>query len=123
MCLKRVIKMKLSYYAVFEYDNDDICISFPDLPPALTCADNETDGKKYAKEAMDLALDGMCTDEAPSPSSAAQITLNENQKLFLITTELEVKNGKFFGPDVIEFNDNNPFDWDSFVNMQGTPSN
>lgn len=83
--------MKLSYYAVFEYDNDDICISFPDLPPALTCADNETDGKKYAKEAMDLALDGMCADEAPSPSSAAQITLNENQKLFLITTELEVK--------------------------------
>ena len=103
--------MKLSYYAVFEYDNDDICISFPDLPPALTCADNETDGKKYAKEAMDLALDGMCTDKLPFPSSAEQIILNEKQKLFLITAELDVKGGKLISREAVEIN-NDAFDWD-----------
>lgn len=48
--------MKPSYYAVFQYDSDGICISFPDVPPALTCADNEPDGMKYAKEALEQRM-------------------------------------------------------------------
>ena len=85
--------MKISYYAVFQYDIDGICISFPDVPPALTCADNEAEGMKYAKEALELTLHGMLADK---------IILNGNQKLFLITVELEVKNGKFFSQNVTE---------------------
>lgn len=65
--------MKLSYYAVFQYDSDGICILFPDVPPALTCADNEPDGMKYAEEALELALHGLPVDEVPQASSAGQI--------------------------------------------------
>lgn len=94
--------MKISYYAVFQYDIDGICISFPDVPPALTSADNEAEGMKYAKEALELTLHGMLADKVPFPSTADQIFLNGNQKLFLITVELEVKNGKFFSQNVTE---------------------
>ena len=94
--------MKLSYYAVFQYDSDGICISFPDVPPALTCADNETDGVRYAEEVLELALHGMPIDEAPKASSANQIAVNDNQKLFLITAQLEERNGKLFSKDVTE---------------------
>lgn len=94
--------MKLSYYAVFQYDSDGICISFPDVPPALTCADNEADGMKYAEEALELALHGMPVDEVPQALSAGQIAVSENQKLFLITAQLEERNGKLFGKNVVE---------------------
>lgn len=94
--------MKLSYYAVFQYDSDGICISFPDVPPALTCADNEPDGMKYAEEALELALHGLPVDEVPQASSAEQIAVSENQKLFLITAQLEERNGKLFGKDVVD---------------------
>lgn len=73
--------MKFSYYAVFQYDSDGICISFPDVPPALTCADNEPDGVKYAEEALELALHGMPVHEVPQASSAGQIAVSENQKV------------------------------------------
>ena len=46
--------MKISYYAVFQYDIDGISISFPDIPSALTCADNYEDGKRFAEEALVL---------------------------------------------------------------------
>lgn len=95
--------MKISYYAVFQYDSDGICISFPDVPPALTCADNETDGVRYAREVLELALHGMSIDEIPQPSAANQIAITENQKLFGITVELTVKNGKLFGKNIIDF--------------------
>lgn len=95
--------MKISYYAIFQYDHDGICISFPDIPPALTCADNESEGVKYAKEALELSLHGMLVEEAPFPSSADQIIIFENQKLFLIAAELEVKNGTLFSQNVTEF--------------------
>ena len=94
--------MKFSYYAVFQYDSDGICISFPDMPPALTCADNEPDGMKYAEEALELALHGLPVDEVPQASSAEQIAVSENQKLFLITAQLEERNGKLFGKDVVD---------------------
>ena len=99
--------MKFSYYAVFQYDIDGICISFPDLSPALTCADNEEEGMKQAKEALDLTLHGVWADKVPFPSFADQIFLNENQKLFLITVELEVKDGKLFSRNVTELNNDN----------------
>ena len=95
--------MKISYYAVFFFFCDGICISFSAVPPALTCADNETDGVRYAKEVLELALHGMSIDEIPQPSAANQIAITENQKLFGITVELTVKTGKLFGKNIIDF--------------------
>lgn len=94
--------MVFSYYAVFQYDVDGICVSFPDIPSALTCAGTEAEGVKFAKEALELALHGTLAEEVPFPSSAGQIPLNENQKIFLITVELAVKRGKLSSQNVME---------------------
>ena len=51
---------------------------------------------------LELALHGMPIDEAPKASSANQIAVNDNQKLFLITAQLEERNGKLFSKDVTE---------------------
>lgn len=94
--------MKFSYYAILQYDVDGICISFPDVPSALTCADNKADGIQYATEALELALHGMLVDKVPVPSSANEIVLNPKQELILITVELEANCGKLFSQNVIE---------------------
>ena len=92
--------MKLSYYAAFQYDPDGIEISFPDISVALTCADNEDEGLVYAEEALSLALDGMFLERVPQKTSFNQIILKDNQKAFLITTELKVRNNILYSPSV-----------------------
>lgn len=94
--------MKLSYYAVFQYDVDGICISFPDVPSALTCANDEEAGLRLASEALVLALHDVSIEEIPVPSLESQIILNQNQKMFRITMEMGIKNGKLFSRTVKE---------------------
>ena len=95
--------MKFSFYAIFQYDSDGICVSFPDIPSALTCASNEIAGIAYAKEALELAFHKTLVHDLPAPSSAQQILLKENQKLFLITIEMEEKEGRLLGRNVKDF--------------------
>lgn len=47
-------------------------------------------------------MHGMPVDEVPQASSAGQIAVSENQKLFLIAAQLEERNGKLFGKNVVE---------------------
>ena len=77
--------MKISYYSVFQYDDDGICISFPDLPGCLSCAWSDDEAKRMAKEALELYIDDIPLYSLPTPSSAEQIILEDNQKIFLIT--------------------------------------
>lgn len=93
-------KMKLSYYSVFQYDNDKIHISFPDIPSALTCANNEQEGLKYAEEVLELTLHGKFADWLPLHSTPKNIKLNKNQKLFLITVEMGIKKGKLYSKNI-----------------------
>lgn len=95
--------MKVSYYSVFQYDIDGISISFPDIPSALTCADNDEDGKKFAEEALVLALHGLPISQLPTPTSADSIKTKTGQKSFLITAEFEIANGKLVSQSVREF--------------------
>lgn len=95
--------MKVSYYSVFQYDIDGISISFPDIPSALTCADNDEGGKRFAKEALVLALHGLPISELPTPTPADSIKMKEGQKSFLITAEFEIADGKLFSQSVREF--------------------
>ncbi|MCL2048041.1 MAG: type II toxin-antitoxin system HicB family antitoxin [Defluviitaleaceae bacterium] len=78
--------MGISYYSIFQYDNDGICISFPDLPECLSCAWSDEDAKKMAQEALELYIEDTPYERLPKPSCSSQIILKESQKLILITT-------------------------------------
>jgi predicted RNase H-like HicB family nuclease len=81
-------KDRYSYVAVFTYDEDGICIDFPDLPGCCPCADaGDTDmALKNAKEAMGLHIWGLEQDgeELPAPTPVTALTLNPNQMPVLI---------------------------------------
>ena len=83
-----MLKDYYSYVAVFSYDDDGICIDFPDLPGCCPCADKDNTemALKNAKEALGLHIWGMEQDgEAlPVPSSLADIELGEKQIPVLI---------------------------------------
>lgn len=76
------------YPAVFDYAEDGISISFPDLPGCLPCADNVEEAVKNAKEAMMLHLFGMEEDneEIPEPTPISEIAPEKNQAIILIDT-------------------------------------
>jgi predicted RNase H-like HicB family nuclease len=81
-------KDRYSYVAVFTYDEDGICIDFPDLPGCCPCADaGDTDmALKNAKEAMGLHIWGLEQDgeELPAPTPVTALALNPNQMPVLI---------------------------------------
>lgn len=85
--------MKKDYYiypAIFEYDNNGISISFPDLPGCISCASNDEDALFMAKDALGLFIasseeDG---DELPSPTPLNNIKLKDNQKPLLVEVNM-----------------------------------
>lgn len=76
------MKNEYSFISVFEYAEDGINISFPDLPGCLSCADvNDTEAAlKNAKEALGLYLFDMEQDgeQIPVPSTVTEIKLEKN---------------------------------------------
>lgn len=83
-----MLKDRYAYVAVFSYDEDGICIEFPDLPGCYPCADaGDTDmALKNAREAMGLHIWGMEQEdeELPTPTPITDITLAPNQVPVLI---------------------------------------
>lgn len=83
-----MLKDRYSYVAVFSYDDDGICIDFPDLPGCCPCADkNDTEmALKNAKEALGLHIWGMEQDqkELPAPTSITALQLESKQIPVLI---------------------------------------
>lgn len=92
--------MLFSYYAVFQYDSDGICISFPDIPYCLSCADSDDEAVKMAAEALELALDSMPLGQIPCPCTKDAIALLDNQKAKKIEVELEIINGRLHSSKV-----------------------
>lgn len=82
------MKNDYAFIAIFEYAEDGINISFPDLEGCFSCAEaNDTDAAlKYAKEALGLHLFAKEQDgEAiPTPTPINKITLEKNQVPVLI---------------------------------------
>lgn len=79
-------KNKYVYPAIFDYADDGISISFPDLPGCFSCGDNDSDALAMAKEALGLHLwslehDG---DPIPEPSAAISIKHERAQAVMLI---------------------------------------
>ena len=84
---------EIIYPAVFEFDEEGaINITFPDLPSAISCADNTQDAYRYSTEAAELVLEDYIEDlfeGAPKPSEIKNINLEENQCIALIKIDIE----------------------------------
>lgn len=82
------MKNDYAFIAIFEYEDDGINISFPDLEGCFSCAEaNDTDtALKNAKEALGLHLFAMEQDgeTIPTPTPINKITLEKNQVPVLI---------------------------------------
>ncbi len=74
------------YPAIFTYDEDGISIVFPDIPEALSCADNDLEAVKNAKEVLSLCLASREDDgeKISEPTDVSKITLEPNQRIFVI---------------------------------------
>lgn len=77
-----------SYVAIFTYDEDGICIDFPDLLGCCPCADKDNTemALKNAKEALGLHIWGMEQDNEilPESTSITELKLEPNQVPVLI---------------------------------------
>lgn len=83
-----MLKNNYAYVAILTYDDDGICIDFPDLPGCCPCADKDDTemALKNAKEALGLHMWGIEQDRDPIPD-ATPITgmhLEKNQVPVLI---------------------------------------
>lgn len=76
--------------AVFDYDDDGISISFPDLNGCNSCAGTDEEALYMAKDALRgwLLVAEEYGDDIPEPSQLKNIKLEDNQKAILIDVHL-----------------------------------
>ena len=103
--------MKISYYAVFNYqeyddkeEKDGIAITFPDVPAANSCARNESEAMAMALDVLQLLLIGddghwPTREELPNPTPLEKIRFGPCEKAVLIqfdTDQVDLSQFKFF---------------------------
>ncbi len=93
--------MKLTYTAIFQHDEDGICISFPDVPYCLSCAFSYHEAIEMATEALELSLDEIPVEEIPNYRPKSAVTLGPRQEAVEISVELENRDGILFSSKVI----------------------
>lgn len=81
-----MLKDRYAYVAIFDYADDGISISFPDLPGCLPCAETTDQALGNAREAMGLHLWGMEQDNEPipTPTPITDIQLEPHQVPVLV---------------------------------------
>ena len=74
------------FVAVFNYAQDGISISFPDLPGCLSCADTTNEAIKNAEEVLGLVLYDMEEEnkKIPKPTLLENVKCNKNERAVLI---------------------------------------
>lgn len=79
-------KDRYIYPALFDYADDGITVTFPDLPGCITCGDNDEEAFTMAKEAIALHLFGMEEDGDPirEATSAKLVDTSSNQTVVLV---------------------------------------
>ena len=72
--------------AIFNYAEDGISISFPDVEGCLSCADTDEEAVQMAEEALGLHLYEMEQDgeSIPEPSRGDAIKTASNERIFLV---------------------------------------
>lgn len=80
------MKDSYEFVAVFNYAEDGINISFPDLPGCLSYADTTEEAIKNAEEVLGLVLYDMETEneKIPKPTPLENIKCNENERGVII---------------------------------------
>ena len=75
-----------SFIAVVSFDDDGISVNFPDLAGCFTCAENENEVFKMAKEVLGLHLWSMEKDNEiiPAPTTLKDIKLEKNETTMLV---------------------------------------
>ena len=75
-----------SYIAVINFDDDGISIGFPDLAGCFTCAEDNDEIYKMAKEVLGLHLWSMERDNEviPEPSALKDIKLESNETTMIV---------------------------------------
>ncbi|EOU1992014.1 type II toxin-antitoxin system HicB family antitoxin [Clostridium perfringens] len=83
--------------AIVTTENDGITITFPDLEGCITCAYSDDEIMKVSKEALELHLYGLETDEEiegkeliPVPSKLNDLKLEKNQATTLVEVYMPV---------------------------------
>jgi predicted RNase H-like HicB family nuclease len=86
--------MKQDHYvfpAIFDYDDEGITITFPDLPGCISEADTEVDALSMAQDALGSRLyaDEQDATTIPKPSKLIDIALESSQRAVLIDVDME----------------------------------
>ncbi|WP_339236687.1 type II toxin-antitoxin system HicB family antitoxin [Paenibacillus sp. FSL R5-0517] len=76
------------YYAIFNFAEDGINVTFPDLPGCITCGNSVEEALFMAKEALELFLDGEPFEDIPPPQSTMPELLNSKDKAYLIEANI-----------------------------------
>lgn len=98
--------MIITCVAIFQYDDDGICVFVPDLPVCNTCGYSHDEAVEMAKEVVELALHGMHIDELPIFRRKEEFIPSLNQTLVDISINIENREGVLFSPKVINLNKN-----------------
>ncbi len=79
------------YPAIFDYAEDGISVSFPDLPNCITCGDNDEEAFHMAKDVLEgyLYLAEKDNELIPEPSSFQNLRTKQNQRLVLIEVNMK----------------------------------
>ena len=85
--------MKKDYYiypAIFNYEDKEIAISFPDLPGCYSCGENDEEALYMAKDALGLYIVSAEEDgeELKEPSRLNEIKLNKNERAVLVEVNM-----------------------------------
>lgn len=80
------MKDSYEFVAIFDYAEDGINISFPDLPGCLSYADTTREAIKNAEEVLGLVLYDMEqeNEKIPTPTLLENVKCKSNQKSLLI---------------------------------------
>ena len=96
--------MIISYYAIFEYAEDGINVTFPDVPNAVTCGFSKRHAKKMAKEVLSLVLHGTQKTDLPAKQKMARTVFSPHQSVECIRIRMKVVDDVLVGKHVTECN-------------------
>ena len=79
-------KDKYVFPAIFDYADDGISVSFPDLPGCFTCGKTDDEALRRAKEALGghlWVLEDLESD-IPEPTQMVNVAVESNQRVVLV---------------------------------------
>lgn len=82
------MQREYEYKAIFDFADDGISVSFPDLPGCISCGYSKEEAIQMAKEALILYIEDMTEEPIPKPTQINSSILKPSEKLFLIKVKL-----------------------------------